>query len=229
VTALYGSIEFWFTTWVPYRQPARVAQRRAAVRERLVVEATAIVAARGWAGATVAAVAAAAGISTGALYQHFPSKGALDAEVFRRATQREIEVLATVLTGSQPARAADRLAHGVSLFCQRALRGRQLAYALIAEPADPLVLTERLTYRRSYLDVFAQLVEAGVRSGEMVPQDVRVTAAALTGGVAEVLIGQLSAPVDGAAARSLVAELTALALRCVGASSSLPQPVLETA
>jgi AcrR family transcriptional regulator len=201
---------------VPYRQPPRVAERRAAVRERLVVEATGIVAAAGWAGATVAAVATATGISTGAVYQHFPSKGALDAEVFRRATQQEIEVLATVLAGPSPERAADRLAQGVGLFAQRALRGRQLAYALIAEPADPLVLTERLAYRRRYLEVFAQLVEEGVRAGEMVPQDARVTAAALTGGVAEVLIGQLSAPVGGAAALRLVTEVTALARRCAG-------------
>jgi AcrR family transcriptional regulator len=207
---------------VPYRQPARVALRRAAVRERLVAEATRIVASEGWAGATVAAVAAAAGISTGAVYQHFPNKGALAVEVFRRATQREIDILGTVLTGSEPA-AADRLVHGVGLFAQRAILGRQLAYALIAEPADPLVVAERLAYRRRYLDVFAALIAEGVRTGEMVPQDARVTAAALTGAVAEVLIGQLSAPVDGPAARRLVAELTALALRCAGAPSVLEE------
>lgn len=218
---------------MPYRQPARVAQRRAVVRERLVAEATGIVASAGWAGATVAAVAATAGISTGAVYQHFPSKGALDAEVFRRAAQREIDVLNAVLTAARPARSADRLAHGVGVFARRAVRGRQLAYALIAEPADPLVLTERLVYRQRYLRLFAHLVDEGVRAGEMAPQDARVTAAALTGGVAEVLVGQLSAPVDGAAARHLVAELAALARRCTGArephslAALSRQPALE--
>ncbi|SHN27290.1 transcriptional regulator, TetR family [Cryptosporangium aurantiacum] len=181
-----------------------------------MAEATRIVAAQGWAGATVAAVAAAAEISTGAVYQHFPNKGALAAEVFRRATQRELEVLGTVLSASEPVSSADRLAQGVGLFAQRAILGRQLAYALIAEPADPLVVTERLNYRRRYHEVFAAVILDGVRAGEMVPQNAAVTAAALTGGVAEVLIGQLSGPVDGPAARSLVAELTALALRCVG-------------
>ncbi|MFI5954996.1 TetR/AcrR family transcriptional regulator [Cryptosporangium sp. NPDC051539] len=201
---------------MPYRQPPQVARRLAAVRERLVVEATRIVASRGWTGATVAAVAAAAEISTGAVYQHFPNKGALAAEVFRRATQREIDVLATVLAGPGPA--PERLVQGVGLFAQRAIVGRQLAYALIAEPADPLVVTERLAYRRRYHEVFAALIVEGVRTGEMVPQDATVTAAALTGGVAEVLVGQLSAPVDGVVARSLVDELTALALRCAGAT-----------
>ncbi|MFB9322122.1 TetR/AcrR family transcriptional regulator [Cryptosporangium minutisporangium] len=215
---------------MPYRQPPRVARRRAAVRERLVAEATGIVAAQGWAGATVAAVAAATGISTGAVYQHFPNKGALAAEVFRRATQRELEVLATVLAAPTPASSADRLAQGVGLFAQRAILGRQLAYALIAEPADPLVVTERLAYRRRYHEVFAALIVEGVRAGEMAQQDPAVTATALTGGVAEVLIGQLSAPVDGPAARSLVAELTALVLRCVGVpATQFAPPALEAA
>ncbi|WP_344650902.1 TetR/AcrR family transcriptional regulator [Cryptosporangium japonicum] len=186
------------------------------MRERLVAEATTIIASQGWSGATVAAVATATGISTGAVYQHFPNKGALAAEVFRRATRRELEVLATVLTASEPVPTAERLAQGVGLFAQRAILGRQLAYALIAEPADPPVLIERLTYRRRYNDVFAALIAEGVGKGEMVPQDATVTAAALTGGVAEVLIGQLSEPVDGPDARSLVSELTALALRCAG-------------
>jgi AcrR family transcriptional regulator len=103
-----------------------------------------------------------------------------------------------------------------------------LAYSLIAEPADPLVLEERLSYRRRYLDVFRRLVEDGVRRGEMEPQDARVTAALLTGGVAEVLIGQLSAPVDSAGARYLVAELTALALRCTGVRSAYSAPLLDS-
>lgn len=201
-----------------------MAHRRAAVRERLVAEATRIIASQGWAGATVAAVAAASGISTGAVYHHFPNKGALAAEVFRRAAQREMDVLSTVLTAAEPDSTADRLAKGVEVFAQRAVLGRQLAYALIAEPADELVVIERLAYRRRYHEVFGALIAEGVRKGEMVPQDHSVTAAALTGGVAEVLLGQLSAPVDGVAARSLLAELTALALRCTGV---LVLPALE--
>jgi len=195
-----------------------------------VAEATRIIASSGWSGATVAAVAAAAGISTGAVYQHFPNKGALAAEVFRRATQRELDVLSSVLAGTAPASAAGRLAHGVGLFAQRAILGRRLAHALIAEPADPPVVQERTAYRRRYHEVFAAVITEGIGTGEMPQQDASVTAAALTGGVAEVLIGQLSAPVDGPAARSLVAELTALALRCAGApTTQFAPPPLEAA
>ena len=42
------------------------------------------------------------------------------------------------------ARRAERIAAGVETFARRALRGRRLAWALLAEPVDPAVEAERL-------------------------------------------------------------------------------------
>ncbi len=49
--------------------------------------------------------------------------------------------------------AAARIAAAVETFARRALRGRRLAWALIAEPVDPAVEAERLVFRRAYRDV----------------------------------------------------------------------------
>ena len=46
----------------------------------------------GYASASVQAVAARAGVATGTVYRHFASKADLFAEVFRRASQRELDV-----------------------------------------------------------------------------------------------------------------------------------------
>ncbi|OAA25570.1 transcriptional regulator, tetR family [Frankia sp. EI5c] len=81
---------------MPYRRTAAVDDRLAAARERLVAAATELVAGAGWAGASVTAVAAAADMSVGSVYQHFPSKSALVREVFRRAAAREVALLAAV-------------------------------------------------------------------------------------------------------------------------------------
>ena len=43
--------------------------------------------------------------------------------------------------------AAERLEHVLATFARRALRNPRLAWALIAEPVDPLVDAERLAYR----------------------------------------------------------------------------------
>jgi AcrR family transcriptional regulator len=198
-----------------YRRTPAVHERLQAARERLVDQATAVVAEVGWANASVTAVAAAAGMSAGSVYQHFPSKAALAVEVFRRASGREVEVLGEVLREGG-GDAVQRLALGVSVFARRALERRGLAYALLAAPAEPAVGQERLEFRRRYRALFAEVVREGVGAGLLPAQDAQVTAAALTGAIGEVLVDPLSAP-DQDTADGLVAELTAMALRCAGA------------
>ncbi|QNP66828.1 TetR/AcrR family transcriptional regulator [Streptomyces genisteinicus] len=198
-----------------YRKTAAEIRRLDAAREHLVARATEVVAEVGWAQASVTAVADAAGIAAGSVYQHFPSKAALAVEVFRRAAGREVEVLGEVLRG--PGTPVERLAAGVEVFARRALENRGLAHALLAAPAEPAVGAERLEFRRRYRALFAEVIAEGMRQGLLPPQDGEMTAAALTGAVGEVLVDPLTAPgttaVDG-----LLAELTALTLRCSGAA-----------
>lgn len=200
-----------------YRRTPAVQSRLDAAREHLVTQATTVVAEIGWANASVTAVAAAAGMSVGSVYQHFPSKRALAVEVFRRASGREVEVLGEVLregAGSP----AERIAAGVEVFARRAMERRGLAHALLAAPAEAALGTERLEFRRRYREVFAEVVEEGVAAGQLPDQDPGVTAAALTGAIGEVLVDPLSAPADVDAADRLVTELLAMSLRCVGAT-----------
>ncbi|WP_330241530.1 TetR/AcrR family transcriptional regulator [Streptomyces sp. NBC_00525] len=195
------------------RTPAEISRLEAA-REHLVACATAVVTEVGWAQASVTAVADAAGIAAGSVYQHFPSKAALAVEVFRRAAGREVEVLGEVLHG--PGTPVQRLAGGVEVFARRALENRGLAYALLAAPADPAVGAERLEFRRRYRALFAEVVRQGIEDGLLPAQNGEITAAALTGAVGEVLVDPLGAR-DEATAGALLTELVAMALRCAGA------------
>lgn len=203
-----------------YRKTPAVQDRLAAAREHLVEQATAVVADVGWANASVTVVAAAAGMSVGSVYQHFPSKGALAVEVFRRASGREVEVLGKVLKegGRDP---VERLALGVGVFARRAMESRGLAHALLAAPAEPALGQERLRFRRRYREVFAEVIREGIHTGLLPDQDPEVTAAALTGAIGEVLVDPLSAPAEGADSDHLVTELVAMALRCAGAAAPL--------
>ncbi len=202
---------------MPYRRTAAVDDRLSAARERLVAAATDVIAARGWGGASVTAVAATAGMAVGSVYQHFDSKAALAVEVFRRVAGREVRVLVDVLAGDGGP--VERLARAVATVARRALDGRGLAYALLAAPSEPAVEHERLEFRRRYRDIFATAIRDGIRQGMLPPQDADLTAVALTGALGEVLVGPLAAPVDGADAERLVTQVTAMALRCAGASA----------
>ena len=65
--------------------------------------------------------------------------------------------------------AGERVAAAVEAFCRRALAGPVLAYALIAEPVDPSVESERLRLRRGYRDAFAAVLRDGIDAGELSP------------------------------------------------------------
>lgn len=199
---------------MPYRPTERTEARRAAARERIIKAALELIAAGGYRSATVAAVASRAGVATGTVYRHFPSKAELFAEVFRRASQREVD--ATIAAAHERGGSTtERIAAAVETFARRALRGRRLAWALIAEPVDPAVEAERLVYRRAYRDGFAALLSEGVAAGELAPHNVELTAAALVGALAEALVGPL-APVGRVGdPDALIADLVGFCIRSI--------------
>jgi AcrR family transcriptional regulator len=177
---------------VPYVATARTEARRLATRERIVGAALDQVAEGGYGSAGVQTVAARAGVAVGTVYRHFPSKGELFAEAFRRASQRELDVVLEV-SDADGRSAAERVGAAVEAFARRALAGPVLAYALLAEPVDPAVESERLRFRIGYRDAFARVLDDGVAEGELRPHDTRTVAAALVGGLGEALVGPLSA------------------------------------
>ena len=167
------------------------------MRERILTAALDQIAEGGYASASVAAVARRAGVATGSVYNHFPSKADLFAEVFRRAAQREVDAVAE----------AAGLADAVEVFVRRAFRAPVRAYALIAEPVDPAVEAERLRFRRAYADLFA----------EMIGDDSGIVATALVGALAEALVGPLARRDAGEDA--LVATLQSFCLSAIESRS----------
>jgi AcrR family transcriptional regulator len=207
---------------VPYRPTERTEARKAATRERIVAAALAQVADGGYVSASVQSIAARAGVAVGTVYRHFHSKGELFAEVFTRASERELHVVAEV--GAADGRsAAERVAAGAEAFCRRALAAPVLAYALLAEPVDPAVETERLRLRRGYRDVFAAVLADGLGSGELRTHDSDTLAAALVGALGEALVGPLSAANGGGGRdEALVASLVQFCLDALPSAGADP-------
>jgi AcrR family transcriptional regulator len=202
---------------MPYRPTEKTEARRAATRERIVAAALEQLADGGYASASVQAIASRAAIATGTVYRHFPSKSDLFAEAFRRASARELAVMAELAEdSSRPAR--ERLAAAAEAFARRALAEPTRAYALLAEPVDPAVEAERLIFRRGYRDVFARTIEQGVTSGELPPQDARTVAAALVGALGEALVGPLS-PGRRGSHEALIATLVQFCLNAIPESA----------
>jgi AcrR family transcriptional regulator len=211
---------------VAYRSTERTEARRVATRRRITNSARELIAEGGYVAAPVAQVADRAGVAVGTVYRHFPSKSDLFAEVFREASQHEVDAMRDAME-STSGTASERIAIGIDAFARRALRGRRLAWALLAEPVDPAVEAERLHFRHSYRDLMADVIAEGVEAGELPDQDADATAAALIGAIGEAMVGPLSPTYNGSrlAARprtnggdpdAVIASLINFCIRAIG-------------
>jgi AcrR family transcriptional regulator len=189
-------------------------------RVRLLRCAQELIEEGGYGAASVIAIAERTGVAAGTLYRHFASKEELFVEVFRSVCDREVRAMRAA-ADAMPADSSqvDRLVTVLSTFAERALRRPRLAWALIAEPVDPMVDAERLAYRERYSALAAQALRAGIDAGELPPQNVELTAAALVGGCGEALVGPLS-PLAGEkpSPQEILTALATFTRRAVGAA-----------
>jgi AcrR family transcriptional regulator len=209
---------------VPYRETDATRAARDRRRVALVAAGVEVVAERGFAGATVQAVAGRAGLSASSVYTYFPARADLLTAVFREIASVElghVREAAEPRPDDAPATAAQaRLTRVVDTFARRALRRRRLARALLLEPADPAVEAERTLFAREYADLFGAIAAAGVASGELPAQDTRIVGAALVGAVASALTSPLAPLGEGVDPDALVATIVGFCLRgVVGAAA----------
>ena len=203
-----------------YRQTENATRRLADKRAHILASARDLVADGGWPAAQVDHVAAKAGVATGTVYRHWSSKAELCAEIVATVSAREVGIVKAVADADGSP--VERLEAAIRTFAGRALRGRRLAWALIAEPVDPEVETVRLDYRAQLARCFEAILREGIMRGVFPRLDPAVAAACIVGAVMEALVGPL-APARGTgprADRHLIEQITQFCLR---ASIGVPE------
>lgn len=200
-----------------YRRTRLMEERLADNRKRILRAARGLIAEGGFRHAQIAAVASAAGVSTGTIYRYFPSKAELFVEVLTAAVEHEIAVLRAVIAAQPDASAG--LQAAVASFVRRALAGPNLAWAFIAEPAEPEVDAERIRARRLLGNVFKKVLKDGVASGQFPRQNLDASAACIVGAFTEALVGPIGPSHKSVRDKErLVGAITAFCLRAVGVS-----------
>jgi AcrR family transcriptional regulator len=159
-------------------------------RQAIVKAARDLVAQAGFHATQMVDVAQRAGVALGTLYRYFPSKAELMIEVIHMVSERELAVAAAAAAGSESA--IERLAISAWTFASRALRGRKMAHALLAEVTEPAIEAVRQTYRRKLARVFETIIEQGIRNREFPAQEIQAAGACIVGSLIEGLIGPLA-------------------------------------
>ncbi len=193
----------------------RNAATTAEPKARILSAARDVVAESGWKNAQIALIAHKAGVATGSVYRHFESKADLYAQVLAMVSEREVAVVSSIVDSEGPA--GQRLVDAIFMFSLRAMRGRRLAYALIAEPCEPEIDLARLRYRAKLAEQIARLIREGTRAGEFVDVNPALAASCVTGAFMEALVGPLAPETepDTAAARAVAQAIAGLAARMV--------------
>jgi AcrR family transcriptional regulator len=123
----------------PRKRPLQTRSRETVA---VILEATArILEAEGLEAANTNAIAARAGVSIGSLYQYFPDKAAIFAELIRQAESGLGDMLEILLAQTAGQALEERLRllvkAGVAQQMERPQLGRILDYLEAASPADP--------------------------------------------------------------------------------------------
>src|SRR5258708_36672636 len=114
-------------------------------RDAILAAACDAAAEGGMAAVQIAPVARRAGIAAGTVYRYFPSKPELVAALVAALSEREMAKLDAAAKAAPGPLSA--LAAAITTFAARALAGRRLAFAIIAEPVEPEVDAARACYR----------------------------------------------------------------------------------
>ena len=172
-----------------YQRTPYVESKRAEARERSLQAALALLGEGGWRSVQMSAVAAHAGLSTGALYLHFPSKTHLLTELYRAQASKELAVTAEI--AARAGSAAERLAGAIRSFAERAITAGRMGYAMVLEPTDLEVEEVRLASHAQFIAQFRQVLDEGCEAGEFQIGNTQVAAACVFGSITESLMHPL--------------------------------------
>ncbi|MPY93795.1 MAG: TetR family transcriptional regulator [Acidimicrobiia bacterium] len=177
------------------------AEQVEATRAALVAAGRARFAAAGFGGTSVEDIAREAGVTTGALYHHFPNKAELFATVFEtiEAELRDRSATAALAAGDEP---LERLVAGFDAFLDAALEPDVQRIALVEAPAVlGLDRYHEIDERYGYTGILAS-VKAARSRGRIATEDPDTLAHLLLGALmhAGTLVARAEEPLEVRAA-----------------------------
>jgi AcrR family transcriptional regulator len=160
-------------------------ERSAATREALISAARKLWGLRGYAEVGTPEIAAAAGVTRGAMYHQFADKAALFSEVVETVEQDVMARMATVVAGSGATTPADAIRAAVDAWLEVSGDPEVRQLVLLDAPSVLGWAAFRDVAQRYSLGMTEQLLTEAVRAGQLPRQPVRPLAHVLIGALDE--------------------------------------------
>ncbi len=202
------------TTPILTDTPGAVAFPQHDKKARLLAAAIELVSEVGFKEAQISTIAERASLAQGTLYRNYKSRTDLLVDVVAHVSQHEVDIVAGVAMGGEPA--SEILRRCAYTLGSRGNRGREMGYALVAEPVESEIEVERLRYRQKLMRVFETVIDRGIRDGSFVDQPAQVSAACIVGSLFEALVGPI-ARVNDISEEEQLGQVEAIADFCVRA------------
>jgi AcrR family transcriptional regulator len=160
-------------------------ERSAATREALISAARKLWGLRGYAEVGTPEIAAAAGVTRGAMYHQFADKAALFSEVVETVEQDVMARMATVVAGSGATTPADAIRAAVDAWLEVSGDPEVRQLVLLDAPSVLGWAAFRDVAQRYSLGMTEQLLTEAIRAGQLPRQPVRPLAHVLIGALDE--------------------------------------------
>jgi AcrR family transcriptional regulator len=161
------------------------SERSAATQSALISAARALWGERGYAEVGTPEIAAAAGVTRGAMYHQYPDKAALFGAVIETVETEVMGRLSASVTAAQPASPAAALRIAADAWLEIATEPEIRRLLLLDAPSVLGWAAFRELGQRYGLGMTEELLTRAVDSGELRPQPVRPLAAVLLGAIDE--------------------------------------------
>jgi AcrR family transcriptional regulator len=204
---------------VTARTPAKArrlnrAEKRAANRGRILRAARAVFGARGFHGATIEEIADEAGLSNGAIYYNFGSKGDLFLALLEERMEERLQHMRRTLTGGGQSDSSglglEKEARDATRSLKESREWRLLLFEFVAHAARtpslrPKLRAHKRRYRAAMAEVLEQRVAERRAAGSLPGEQLALVATAVANGLA---LEEASDP--GAVPDELLGDLLAL-------------------
>jgi AcrR family transcriptional regulator len=194
--------------------------RSTGVKDKVDEAAVGLFAARGVDGVSIAEIAAAAGVSQGALYRHYASKEELAWMLFSTAYLRTASELDDIRSRHRDF--AGQVTAMVTHFCRLYDADASLFRFMLISQHDllPRLTREQRTAVDAVADAVADTVAAAVQAGEIAAVDSAAAAAVIIGIVLQTAIFHIYGKLSG----GLTKRAPALACAAIAAVTALAEP-----